>query len=551
MFTGEIDEDLYGYMHSILDSISFLEDRSAEGDDKKLNILYNKLLKLQYECDLICVNRNRESLQDSVVNCVGGDLTIVNSDSDPSYTYNIHIPSGTDQVFVLPKETINIYVNGQLFESVEINVYEGENIQLSIPDGVVEVYNSNGDNVDTVQVPYGQTVSANAPDATVVIENSLGESIGSAGVASGGSTTITIGDTNLTVEYANGTHIESRPVPSNTSDITIVVPNCEDVEITLENTLGNEIINVIYPSGSSYTLVVPDASYTLKDTDNVTIISGLIPSNEAVNITAPDATYTLQNTVLNTLSTGSIVSNGSSTIIAPDATANLKDEDGNPISSTTIPSGSVDTLVAPNGTVIVEYADGTPIQTVNVPSGGNDTVVVPNCQDSTVDIKDTDGNTLYSLNIPSGSSSNRTINDSIAILKDTDGNTLSTTNILAESTEDIIAPDGTVNIESEDGTPIDTVSVMSGETTTVTIPDTEEKKWILQFFNQNNVVIIQVTPDNIATFTSGFGVDVGVMGFSTDGVTYSLMAFPFTPAVGTYYFKRSSSTITGIYELIE
>src|SRR5690606_20798431 len=98
--------------------------------------------------------------------------------------------------------------------------------------------------------------------------------------------------------------------------------------------------------------------------------------------------------------------------------------------------------------------------------------------------------------------------------------------------------------------PIDTANVMSGETTTVTIPN-PPIEWVLQFFNQNDVIQVEATSNNITTFANGSGVDVGSIEVSDDGVTYTPISFPFTPTVGTWYFKRSTALVTGSYTISE
>lgn len=404
-----------------------------------------------------------------VPNCIPSEVQIYNSEGTLLQT--ITLEQGQSIGYTTPDSTAEIrYVDGTLITTV--NIPSGETQTIYIPNcepTITYIVDEGSNPLGEVVLESGTQGTFVCPNGTINVENSLGEVIGTGSVLSGGSGLVTVGDTNLVVEYADGTPITTGSIPSSTSDITITIPNCEDVEVTLENTAGLELDNETYASGTTNTMLAPDATYVLKDTVGATITTDTIPSGQSEDVIAPDATYTLTNTVPTTITSGNIVSNGSSIIIAPDATANLEDEDGNPISSTTIPSGSVDTLVALNGTVIVEYADGTPIQTVNVLSGGSDTVVVPICEDSTVDIEDTDGNTLYSLNIPSGSSSNQIINDSIVILKDTDGNTLSTTNILAESTENIIAPDANVVIEDQDGNLLGSGTALSGATTTINV----------------------------------------------------------------------------------
>ena len=77
------------------------------------------------------------------------------------------------------------------------------------------------------------------------------------------------------------------------------------------------------------------------------------------------------------------------------------------------------------------------------------------------------------------------------------------------------------------------------------------KEWVLQFVNTNVVVLVSADVDNIKTFNSGVGTDVGSIEVSTDGITYSALTFPFTPVVGYYWFRRATSLVTGRYKLSE
>lgn len=77
------------------------------------------------------------------------------------------------------------------------------------------------------------------------------------------------------------------------------------------------------------------------------------------------------------------------------------------------------------------------------------------------------------------------------------------------------------------------------------------KEWQLQFFNQADIIQLEATTNNIASFESGVGTDVGTIEVSTDGVTYTPLVFPFSPSVGTWYFKRSVSLVTGVYIISE
>lgn len=76
-------------------------------------------------------------------------------------------------------------------------------------------------------------------------------------------------------------------------------------------------------------------------------------------------------------------------------------------------------------------------------------------------------------------------------------------------------------------------------------------EWVLQFIDTNDVVLVYATPDNIVTFGSGSGTNVGDIEVSTDGSNYSPLTFPFTPSTGFYWFKRSISLMSGVYTISE
>ena len=75
--------------------------------------------------------------------------------------------------------------------------------------------------------------------------------------------------------------------------------------------------------------------------------------------------------------------------------------------------------------------------------------------------------------------------------------------------------------------------------------------WELNYNGTDDVIFIPATVNNVGTLTSGSGSNVGTITVSTDGVTYGALSFPFTPiATTTYYFKRSTATVTGSYTMI-
>lgn len=83
------------------------------------------------------------------------------------------------------------------------------------------------------------------------------------------------------------------------------------------------------------------------------------------------------------------------------------------------------------------------------------------------------------------------------------------------------------------------------------VPRLLELYWELNFFDTDDVSAVVCTSANEGTLTSGSGANVGTITISLDGITYFAMGFPFTPVAGdTYYFKRSTATVTGNYSMI-
>lgn len=235
-----------------------------------------------------------------------------------------------------------------------------------------------------------------------------------------------------------------------------------------------------------------------------------------------------------------------------------------------------------------------------------DATVTPSviCADATAITTDSDGNQLYSNTIPSGGTLTQPISDSVVTLKDTALNVLSTTNILAEGSADITAPDASYLVEYQNGTDIQSGTILSGGSVTIQVPNpivcadttlevngtiegtvsagstvdvqlsdsggvvtptsvtqvgndlqivlplVNDLFWELNFNGTDDVIFIPATVSNVGTLTSGTGSNVGTITISTDGVTYGALTFPFTPiAATTYYFKRSTATVTGAYTM--
>jgi len=97
---------------------------------------------------------------------------------------------------------------------------------------------------------------------------------------------------------------------------------------------------------------------------------------------------------------------------------------------------------------------------------------------------------------------------------------------------------------------VDSGSWNSG-TQTWEVVSVKDLYWELNYNGTDDVIFIPATVNNVGTLTSGSGSNVGTITVSTDGVTYGALSFPFTPiAATTYYFKRSTATVTGSYTMV-
>jgi hypothetical protein len=199
----------------------------------------------------------------------------------------------------------------------------------------------------------------------------------------------------------------------------------------------------------------------------------------------------------------------------------------------------------------------------------------PPCDDAIVNI-----NSVFFANVPSGGTEDISVRqssgstevgsiqgqyfriaDSTAVLKTTSNVTLSTTLIKAEDSEDIVAPDTSIEVNGVAegsvvaGSTVDVItnivpssSSLSGGNITLTF--TKELFWELNYNDTDDIIFIPATVNNVGTLTSGTGSNVVTIDVSTDGVTYVALTFPFTPVNGTtYYFKRSTATVSGVYTM--
>jgi len=264
-----------------------------------------------------------------------------------------------------------------------------------------------------------------------------------------------------------------------------------------------------------------------------------------------DATYTITDSALTTLYSGSIVSGGDLDQPISDSVAVLKDTAGTVISTTNILAEGSEDIVAPDASYLVEYQNGTDIQSGSIVSGGSVTVTVPNpivCADATVEVNgvlfDTvaSGDTLYievrqeqgSTLVGSKQGQYWRVDDSPVSINGT---------LIA----DVPAEDSLSIAVELDGTPSGT---WNSGTQTWEVTGVQTLYWELNYNGTDDVIFIPATSTNAGTLTSGSGSNVGTITVSTDGVTYGALSFPFTPvATTTYYFKRSTATVTGAYAM--
>lgn len=198
---------------------------------------------------------------------------------------------------------------------------------------------------------------------------------------------------------------------------------CAPATVTLDNTDGTELSVTSVASGSSETIIAPDATYIVQYVDGTLIESGTIASGGSVTVSVPDvitcldANYTLTDSDGNVLESGTIASGGSATIVAPDANISL------------------------NG-----------VSFPSILSGGSDNIEVR--QENT------------STQVGSKQGQYWRIADSVITLQNTDGTTISTTNVDAENAATIVAPDSQLNVNS-----VDVGDVVSVKTIDVNLTD--------------------------------------------------------------------------------
>lgn len=260
-----------------------------------------------------------------------------------------------------------------------------------------------------------------------------------------------------------------------------------------------------------------DANYSITDDSANILYSGTIASGGSLNQIISDSTAVLKNTANTILSTTSINAEASADIVAPDAHVHLKKEDDGTIDNVFVPSGVTQNYVIQNNDISVNGVFEFDIHATDPLD---------------IRLRDTSSNVITPVSV-TDSGMHATI-----VLPDTtiEVNGVAEGSVVAGSTVDVLT-----NI-------VPSSSSLVGSNLTLTF--TKELFWELNYNDTDDIIFIPATANNVGTLTSGSGANVGTIDVSTDGVSYSALSFPFTPVNGTtYYFKRSTATVTGSYTM--
>jgi hypothetical protein len=305
--------------------------------------------------------------------------------------------------------------------------------------------------------------------------------------------------------------------------------------------LNNDLLD--YAAGWVMTITFEVEGYTVCAIP-MNPIPHFVPTCEDATVENSDESYT-----------ASVASGG--TLVLPDIT--VTDSDGSTFTQPAV-TNVVCTFNPPCDDATYSITDDSlnVLYSGSIPSGGNLDQVI---QDSTVSITDDSLNVLHTVSVNAQGSASQVIADSTAVLKTTSNVTLSTTSINAQASADITAPDTSIEVNGVAegsvvaGSTVDVItnivpssSSLSGSNLTLTF--TKELFWELNYNGTDDIIFIPATVNNVGTLTSGTGSNVGTIDVSTDGVTYAALTFPFTPVNGTtYYFKRSTATVSGVYTM--
>ena len=251
-----------------------------------------------------------------------------------------------------------------------------------------------------------------------------------------------------------------------------------------------------------------------------------------------------------------LLSGTQSTQAIQDSTAVLKDTDGNVLSTTSILAEGSEDIVAPDAVVNFQYEDGTPIQTINYLSGSTQDLPLSNAYAENSD-------SSYIASEPYGT----TIQLPDITVTDSNGSTYtqpSVTDVFCTPCEGVDVYVGEANVGTfpsgsdvfvkviQDGLEVipEDITVVDDEVSIILADAIKSLFWELNYNGTDDVIFIPATVSNVGTLASGSGSNVGTITFSTDGVTYGALSFPFTPVNGTtYYFKRSTATVNGTYTM--
>lgn len=254
------------------------------------------------------------------------------------------------------------------------------------------------------------------------------------------------------------------------------------------------------------------------------------------------------------------------TFIVSNAIARLINTLSEEISQTEILAEATSDITAPNATYRVLNLAGAVLASGSIPSNKAQDITI-NIATYTYSITDSASGVLYSGNITEN------LIKAIQDCNIENSNGSYTASILAE--DGLVLPDVTINAVNSDLTELASSVVASVQDATLNIPDItftdsngttssvpagvdivasaqiKDLFWELNFNGTDDVIYIPATTNNAGTLTSGSGSNVGTVTVSTDGVTYGALSFPFTPtATTTYYFKRSTATVSGIWTMI-
>lgn len=102
-----------------------------------------------------------------------------------------------------------------------------------------------------------------------------------------------------------------------------------------------------------------------------------------------------------------------------------------------------------------------------------------------------------------------------------------------------------IELINEGGSDVVPLSVVGS---TITLED--KLYLIFNFEDLEDLFIVNITTLNVGTFTSQIATNIGVFSYSSDGITFATVTYPFTPLIGTGWFKRSNYAGPGILQMI-